>query len=268
MRNYKLYKVYSFLPGLIVILSLMYLVACESRTGITDPYNPPPPPPNPYGEGNGKITFYRTENIDGPLVIKISNKTITDSLVWNSEPNCDTNIAASVILRKGDYNVNINGASFSCLYNVTVTEKQCIKLKYDGCSGGLVPCVGLEGTWQRTADGPCPNCQGLKIYFQNGTGEVIYTPPGCRFPLGDLKWINYDSLNCSMMDLARDDYGGYPQYQNATTIFSDRNHFTINGESGVIPYSRISNSYDKTVSKNIHPNIVPADSAARVRLVQ
>lgn len=266
-KAFSKYKnILSGIISLFIVFAIVYLVACDSRTGITDPPPPPPPPPpNPYGEGNGKITFYRTEYIEGPVVINVYNKTLTDSLVWSSAPNCDTNIAAYAILRKGDYSVYINGKVFTCVYGIHITEKECIRLNYSGCMGGVIPCVNLNGTWLRTADGPCPNCEGLKIYFENGVGEVIYTPPGCRFPLGDIKWINYDSASCTVKDLARDQYGGSPEYQNASSIFTDRNNFTINGPSGIIPYTRISNSYDKKISTNIHRYIIPVDSTAGLR---
>ena len=205
---------------------------------------------NPYGEGNGKITFYRTQQIAGSVTIKISDKTLNDSIVWQSAPNCDTNIAASVILRAGNYTASMEGSVFLCNYNINIEEKKCKLLEYTNCMGGYVGCYTLTGTWLRTADGPCPNCQGLKIQFLNGIGEVIYTPPGCRFPLGDIKWKDFNINNCTMLDLARDQYGGSPEYQSADINFLNKNSLIINGPSGLIPYSRISNSDKKIFIKN------------------
>ena len=88
------------------MLTLIYFSACDSGGGITTSTPsppPPPPPPNPYGDGNGKITFIRTQQTDSNIVIYISNKQLNDSLVWQTSPPCDTNIASSVILKAGDY---------------------------------------------------------------------------------------------------------------------------------------------------------------------
>lgn len=67
------------ISGVILIIIISYISSCDSRTGITEP---PPPIPNPYGEGNGKITFYRTQNTAGPVVISISNKQFNDFIIW------------------------------------------------------------------------------------------------------------------------------------------------------------------------------------------
>ncbi len=248
------------LPGLILAVLFAYLAACDSRTGITDPPPPPPPPtPNPYGEGNGKITFFRTQQIDGPITIKISDKTLNDSIVWTVTPNCDTNIAASVILKKGNYTAQIEGSIFLCRYDINVEERKCKLIDYTTCNGGYVGCYNIDGLWLRTADGPCPNCMGLKVFFENGIGEVVYTPPGCRFPIGDIKWKDFNINNCTMLDRARDQYGGSPAYQKATLNFSHKNAFIINSESGQIPYSRIGTSYDKkSIKKNINTGNTPA----------
>ncbi|HEY5534712.1 MAG TPA: hypothetical protein VIL99_07255 [Ignavibacteria bacterium] len=204
---------------------------------------------NPYGEGNGKITFYRTQQIAGPVTIKISDKTLNDTLVWQSAPDCNSNIAASVILRAGDYSVRIEGSVFLCDYNTRVEEKICKVLNYTNCNNGYVGCYTMTGTWIRTADGPCPNCQGLKIQFLNGVGEVIFTPPGCRFPLGDVKWIDFNINNCTMLDLARDQFGGSPQYQSSSINFLNKDSLLINGPSGLISYSRISYSEKRIIIK-------------------
>ena len=206
-------------------------------TRYSDP--PPAPTPNPYGDGNGKITFYRTAHINGPISIRISNKQLSDTLIWQSVPACDTGIAASQILRAGNYSVSIEGAVFLCNYNVLIEERKCTLLDYTNCNGGYVGCYSLSGTWLRTADGPCPNCRGLKVQFQNDFGEVIYTPPGCRFPIGDIKWMNFILNECRIQDLARDQFGGSPEYQSATVTFFNKDSLIIDGPSGIIPYSKI-----------------------------
>jgi hypothetical protein len=208
---------------------------------------------NPYGEGNGKITFYRTQQIAGPVIIKITNNQLNDTIVWQAAPNCDAINAASLILKAGNYSVRIEGNVFLCDYNVNVEEKKCKLLDYTNCGGGYVGCYELTGIWLRTSDGPCPNCMGLKIQFADGLGEVIYTPPGCRFPLGDIKWKDFNISNCSILDLARDQYGGSPEYQSSNVNFFRKDSLIINGPSGQIPYSRISTIIDKNIIKNINP---------------
>ncbi len=239
-----------YISSFLIIIFISYLSSCDSRTGITEPPPPPPPIPNPYGDGNGKITFYRTQQIQGPVVIKISNSQIIDSIVWQFAPNCDTNLAASIILKKGDYSVRIEGATFLCNYNIKVEERKCKLLDYTGCNGGYVGCYDMTGVWLRTADGPCPNCQGLKVQFSNGVGEVIYTPPGCRFALWDIKWKDFDINNCTIYDLARDQYGGSPEYFFTNITFFNKDSLQLNGPSGIIPYSRISYNVEKK-NKNI-----------------
>ena len=210
---------------------------------------------NPYGNGNGKITFYKTQQIAGPIIIKIANQQITDSLVWQNAPNCDTNIAASKILPAGNYSVSIEGAVFLCNYNVNVEEKICKFLDYTNCNNGSVNCYSnLNGIWLRTSDGPCPNCQGMKVQFIDTAGEVIYTPPGCRFPLGDIKWKDFNSGNCTIFDLARDQYGGSPDFQLSNITFFNKDSLIINGPSGIIPYLRISYSIEKKNIKHITTN--------------
>jgi hypothetical protein len=245
----RLNKISSILAGLILILLSVYLSSCDSKTGITSPPPPPPIDTNHYGSGNGKITFFRTEQIPGPVVIKVSASQMTDSIVWQVTPDCDSNVAVSKILRAGDYTVSIEGSVFLCNYNVTVEEKKCKLLNYTNCNNGYVGCYTLNGTWLRTADGPCPNCKGLKVQFTDGMGEVIFTPQGCRFPLGDIKWTDFNPGNCTVYDMARDDYGGSPEYQLANLIFYNKDSLSINGPSGVIPYSRIANTNVKTHKK-------------------
>lgn len=253
-------KISSVITGFVLIIVSVYLSSCDSKTGLVNP--PPPPPPtndtNIYGAGNGKITFYRTEHITGQVIIKISNFEIADSIIWQSSPNCDTNIAASKILKAGNYTVSIEGAVFLCNYNIAVEEKKCKLINYTNCNNGYVGCYSLNGTWLRTDDGPCPNCKGLKVQFINGEGEVIYTPPGCRFPLGDIKWKDFNLSNCTLLDMARDDYGGSPEYQSANLTFFNKDSLNINGPSGVIPYSRIANTNVKINRKNI--NIIKPDT--------
>jgi len=238
----------TYLLGFVLVFLVAYFTSCDSGTGITEP-----PPPNPYGEGNGKITFYRTSQIAGPVIIRISSYQFNDSIVWISPPMCDTNIATSVILKKGDYTVNIEGAKFLCNYNVKIEERKCKLLDYTNCNGGYVGCYDLTGVWIRTADGPCPNCKGLKVQFSNGIGEVIYTPPGCRFALWDIKWKNFDINNCTIYDLARDQYGGSPDYFLTNITFFNKDSIELNGPSGIIPYSRISYTLEKKNENNFHP---------------
>jgi len=235
----------------IFIFSLAYISACDSSGGLITSTPPPPPNPNPYGEGNGKITFMRTQQIAGPVTIKISNKSLNDSLVWQAAPPCDTNIATSQILKAGNYSVKIEGSVFMCNYGVTVEERKCKILDYTNCNGGNTGCTDITGIWLRTSDGPCPNCRGLKVEFRNGEGEVIFTPAGCRFPLGDIKWNNFNLDNCTINDLARDSLGGSPEFQPANMVFDNKNSFVINGPSGTIPYSRIAQINDKKTSHNI-----------------
>lgn len=259
-------KISSYIAGLILIVLSVYVSSCDSKTGVV---TPPPPvinDTNIYGAGNGKITFYRTVQISGPVTIKISNSEFTDSLVWQTAPNCDTNIAVSKILKAGTYGVSIEGSVFLCNYNVTIEEKKCKLINYSNCNNGYVGCYTLNGTWLRTEDGPCPNCKGLKVQFTNGIAEVIFTPQGCRFPIGDIKWKDFNLSNCTVYDLARDQYGGSPEYQFANVTFFNKDSLNINGPSGVIPYSRIANTNVKIKKKNIifiKPDTT-ADKSARL----
>lgn len=250
MRKFNLNNISSYFAGILFIVLSVYLSSCDSKTGVVSPPPPPLNDTNIYGAGNGKITFYRTEQINGTVIIRISGSEFIDSLVWQSAPNCDTNISVSKILKAGTYNVNIEGSVFLCNYNITVEEKKCKLINYTNCNNGYVGCYSLNGTWLRTEDGPCPNCKGLKVQFTDGIAEVIFTPQGCRFPLGDIKWKDFNFSNCSVYDLARDQYGGSPEYQFANITFFNKDSLNINGPSGVIPYSRIANTNVKFKKKN------------------
>lgn len=256
-------KIITYFSTAVFIFTVIYISSCDSRGGITSSTTVTPPPPNPYGEGNGKLTFIRTQQTDSNITIYISNKQLKDSVIWQATPPCDTNIASSVILKAGSYGVRIEGNVFLCNYSINVEERICKILNYTNCNGGNIGCSDITGVWQRTADGPCPNCKGLKVEFRNGIGEVIYTPPGCRFHLGDIKWTDFNLDKCTMYDLARDEYGGSPEYQFADLIFTDKISFTIHGESGVIPYTRIALKSDKKISKNINRTVNrnPADAS-------
>lgn len=263
----KINKIITCFFTTIFIFAVIYITSCDSRGGITSSTPVTPPPPNPYGEGNGKITFIRTQQTDSNITIYISNKQIKDSIIWQTTPPCDTNIASSVILKAGSYGVRIEGNVFLCNYNINVEERICKILNYTNCNGGNIGCSDITGVWLRTADGPCPNCKGLKVEFRNGIGEVIYTPPGCRFHLGDVKWTDFNLSNCTMYDLARDQYGGSPEYQLANLIFNDKISFTIHGESGVIPYTKIAQKNVNKTSKNINRNYlhIPVNKSNGVR---
>lgn len=246
--NFKLLLKYTI--PFIFITAVICLAACDEKARNIPTPPPPPQEPNPYGDGNGKITLIRKEQIDGPVTITLSGNTRNDTMVWQSTPGCDTNIAASFIVHAGNYLVRITGSEFLCSYNVTVEERVCKIQEYTSCIGGFVGCDDITGIWLRTADGPCPNCMGLKVEFRSGLGEVIYTPPGCRFPLGDIKWRDFSLEGCTILDLARDQYGGGPEYQNAYLDFINRNSFVINGQTGQIPYSRIASANDKKSTEN------------------
>jgi hypothetical protein len=261
-KNMELTRIIRNVVSFLILALIIYVSACDDKAVVVQP--PPPPGPNPYGEGNGKITFIRKQPIDGPVTIKISDKLLNDSIIWEMTPPCDTVLAASQILPAGAYTVKIQGDVFLCHYDITIEERVCKIQEYTNCSGGYTGCTEIDGVWLRTDDGPCPNCRGLKVEFRNGFGEVIYTPPGCRFALGDTKWKNFDLGGCNMLDLARDQYGGSPEYQTAALTFYDKNSFVINTESGTIPYSRIALTNDKKKSKNINRNLIritPADSS-------
>ncbi|MCE1165647.1 MAG: hypothetical protein LWX07_09630 [Bacteroidetes bacterium] len=249
---------------LIFISAAVYLYSCDSKGGSV--VNPPVShDTNIYGTGNGKITFYRTKQIEGIVSIKVSSYTLSDTTVRQSAPPCDTAAAVSKILPAGNYKVTIEGTSFLCNYDVKVEEKICKLLNYTDCANGYVGCYPLDGTWLRTSDAPCPNCKGLKVQFSDGFGEVIYTPPGCRFPLSDIKWKNFNIGDCTVLDLARDDYGGSPEFQQANLQFFSKDSLMIKGPSGDIPYSRI--SY-KNVKKHKNIGDAPFDSGVHTNGLQ
>lgn len=243
----------------IIVFLIAYIYSCDSKSGSV--ISPPViHDTNIYGNGNGKITFYRTAPAYGIVTISISGNTLADSLAWLQTPSCDTSIAVSKILPAGNYTARIEGVTFLCNYNIKVEEKICKLVDYTGCANGYVGCYPLDGTWLRTDDGPCPNCKGLKVQFSDGFGEVVYTPPGCRFPLSDIKWKDFSLNPCIVFDIARDDYGGSPEYQRADIEFFSKDSLLIKGPSGNIPYSRI--SY-KNVKK--HKNIFGSPVDNRVR---
>jgi hypothetical protein len=64
--------------------------------------------------------------------------------------------------------------------------------------------------------------------------------------------------------LARDQYGGSPEFQLADIRFYNKDSLTINGPSGVIPYSRIANTNVKKHKKQnivVMPDVVTDKSA-------
>lgn len=255
----KIRQAYPVLSAVFIAVIIFYLMSCDSGTGITDPPPPQKPDTNIYGQGNGKLVFFRTQQIAGPVTISISSYTLTDTLVWQTDPVCDSSNAVSIILPAGNYGVHIEGAVFLCNYTAAVEERKCKLLNYTNCNGGTTGCYAMAGTWLRTDDGPCVNCKGLIVQFQNGIGEVLYTPPGCRFPVSDIKWKNFNINDCTILDLARDDYGGSPEYQAATVYFFHKDSLNINGQSGVIPYQRIENKDVSYYKKYYNNGIIKPD---------
>ena len=228
-------SIISYLSGFLFTLLLIYFSSCDSRGGLTNPVITPPPPPNPYGEGNGKITFYRTQAVEGKVVIKVASKQLNDTLIWQTVPSCDTNSAASVILKAGSYSASLEADIFLCHYDFTIEERICKMIDYTNCAGGHVGCVDITGTWLRT---------------------------------GDTKWSAFNINDCSMSDLARDQYGGSPKFISSTLSFSDKNSLIINGDNIQIPYTRISQTNDKKITKHNYPFNIPADNATGMQVAR
>ncbi len=134
------------------------MYSCDSKGGsVVSP--PVIHDTNIYGNGNGKITFYRTSQITGNVTISISGNTLADSLVWQQTPACDTTPAVSKILPAGDYTARIEGASFLCNYNIKVEERICKLINYTGCANGYVGCYPLTERGCEPTTVPAPTAR-------------------------------------------------------------------------------------------------------------
>lgn len=60
----------------------------------------------------------------------------------------------------------------------------------------------LEGIWIRTANGPNgdPACIGEKIEYKDGKGIILSEPAGCKFKIGDVKWLNFSPEKCTILN--------------------------------------------------------------------
>ena len=76
--------------------------------------------------------------------------------------------------------------------------------------------------------------------------------------------------DCTVNDIARDQYGGSPEYQLANLTFYNKDSLSINGPSGVIPYSRIANTNVKIYKKQnivVMPDVV-SDKSAKLQIAR
>lgn len=120
---------------LILTITFCTLASCVKEDNPTEPANT-----NPYGSGNGKITFYKTQSVAGGVDIRLNNETKHDAYFWNSgAPGCDNESAVSFILPAGTYRADLSGQTVNCNYPaISLTEGQCKTVNY-------TPCIGTGG---------------------------------------------------------------------------------------------------------------------------
>ena len=122
------------------------------------------PNENPYGEGNGKITLYKTCNYCPDLKVSVDGEyigTLTQTL--NNSAECDDYGTISKILSAGNHIVTgIDSYGFIYNYSVTVYEGKCATVPFSK-SNDVNPYPYGKGNGQITIYHNCSYCNNIKV---------------------------------------------------------------------------------------------------------
>ena len=222
MKNVKQFT--TGFPVLILLASIFYFSSCKN-TDVTAPTNP-------YGSGNGNVTFYKTNNVAGGVTIVINGESRVDNNTWTAPPGCDSITAAHYILPAGNYTASFTGSAVNCNKSFTITEGQCNLINYTSC-GSPLPCPSnLDGTWTKIGDGNVPHSSGMTINVSGGIGTVTYVFAGSdAFCVGDIKWKNFNNLSCTMQDLIASTGCVEQNYTSGVITINAVNKITVAGQN-------------------------------------
>jgi hypothetical protein len=186
--------------------------------------------PNPYGSGKGQLTFWTQSDLGvGNVNIYVSNQSAgTVSHYHANGVDCgmgDVNLVETA----GTYNwkaIGTTGQIWSGI--ISIEAGKCQKIQLTGSNGGNNgDCnYSLNGNWKRQSGGAV-DCPGEVVHFNGSQGSVTFSPNGCRFSVGNVKWKNYNAANCSIEVLFKDQNGGNPYYDIGSVEFRSANEVMI-----------------------------------------
>jgi hypothetical protein len=119
-----------FASALVLIAVSVITLSCRKTTNTTT--TTPPVASNPYGAGNGKVTFYTLNTVPNGVDWTINSTTKHDALSWNGTPNCDQTNTTSFILPAGTYAYSGQQTNGSYTNNgtITINAGQCSLQQY------------------------------------------------------------------------------------------------------------------------------------------
>ena len=186
-----------------------------------------------YGNGKGMITFWCKSDLGvGNITVTLDGQTIGTISHFNSSgPQCgkeDVNFAASV----GTHTFLCSAGSSRWSGTITIKEGECFsqELLGGGTGGGGGTGNGcqfsLVGKWLRQSS----PYTGLVITYDGSRGIVTSAPTGSCFPVGDVKWIDYNSGSCSLNELSRGSSTCNNRgYSPSSIRFTDNNNLSVEG---------------------------------------
>jgi hypothetical protein len=111
----------------------------------------------------------------------------------------------------GSNNQTSNNVTYSSS-GYTCSNKECIYVTSGATFTTLNDCQSvctksicsfLEGTWVRVYDKGNHPCNGMEVKVEKNQGAVTYSPNGCCFKTGDIKFKNINYNNCVIDDMIR-----------------------------------------------------------------
>src|ERR1700752_5487578 len=121
-----------FTSVLVLFTVSAVILSCQKSTPT------PAPAANPYGAGNGNVSFYGTSNVAGVIDVTLNATTIHLSNYFSSgAPGCQAQGTASFILPAGTYNYTAQQTGGSSYWNgsVTITNGGCLTYALNGGGG-------------------------------------------------------------------------------------------------------------------------------------
>lgn len=204
-------------------LALLSFASCKKAadSGTTSFYS------TNIGSWGGAVTV----SIDGVLKGTITKSSPSNISCNSSEVNVNASQGWHTLALSA-----LNGQTFNGNTYVSGCSTRSVDDYFNlgpGGGGGGGCSYSLVGTWLRQNDGSCSGAAGMLVQYNGSIGVITSVGSNsCAFSVGDVKWQNFDSGNCSIDDL--ESSSSSQNYSNYGVSFSDANTVII----GSITYKR------------------------------